>query len=477
MWLHKQKGGVDPNENDISVSNLAYNAVADNWYDKLGDSNVINGFRSAGYYDNIDANRKRFMSISASAPAGVKFSVKVTEYFKVLHDTEYEGTGDFQSTATDLEMLESYTTGGQERDRRFYISVQSNSNSVITLHVNIYDTEYSGNARIDYTSTTSLRTTVKDEMPKMKLVDFVTSLFKLFNLTAFYDGEQIQVLPLDEYYAASENTYDITKYLDNEKSEVKVAYPFKEISFKYEGLKSFFSSFHSTYFNQEWGSVLYSNNADFTSETYKVSVPFEHHKFERFLGTTAQWGWSADDKQEPYLGKPLLFYAHKVTDGTPIQFSETVGGTTHQITDYYIPANNVDPTDNASQSLHFGGQKNEYTGVFSENSLFYTYYRNYIEEVFDISRRLFTFKAYLPVSIISNIKLNDKVVIFDNAYKINKLTTNFETGLSDLQLINVTQDLEYDPTEAQEDLVVSIDSDFVTADNTTKTADTTVLVW
>lgn len=172
-----------------------------------------------------------------------------------------------------------------------------------------------------------------------------------------------------------------------------------------------------------------------------------------------------------------MFYAHKVTDGTPIQFSETVGGTTHQIDDYYIPANNVDPTDDDSQSLHFGGQKNEYTGVYSENSLFYTYYRNYIEEVFDISRRLFSFKAFLPVSIISNIKLNDKVVIFDNAYKINKLTTNFETGISDLELINVTQDLEYDPAEVQEELIVRIDSERVTADNTNKTADASIIIF
>ena len=97
--------------------------------------------------------------------------------------------------------------------------------------------------------------------------------------------------------------------------------------------------------------------------------------------------------------------------------------------------------------------------------------------MFDISRRLFSFKAFLPVSIISNIKLNDKVVIFDNAYKINKLTTNFETGISDLELINVTQDLEYDPAEVQEELIVRIDSERVTADNTNKTADASIIIF
>ena len=52
---------------------------------------------------------------------------------------------------------------------------------------------------------------------------------------------------------------------------------------------------------------------------YKIEVPFEHMMFERLddsnasvsTPTNIQYGWSADIKQEPTLGEPLLFYPIK----------------------------------------------------------------------------------------------------------------------------------------------------------------------
>jgi len=149
----------------------------------------------------------------------------------------------------------------------------------------------------------------------------------------------------------------------------------------------------------------------------------------------------------------------------------------HQIDDYYIPSNNADPTDDDSQSIHFGAELNEYSANFSENSLFNTYYRTYLEEVFDSSRRLFKHTAFLPLSILSNINLNDKVVIFDRLYKINKLTTNFQTNISSLELVNETQDFTFEVADVVKETVKTVDASIATADNTTITADKTVLIF
>ena len=35
----------------------------------------------------------------------------------------------------------------------------------------------------------------------MKIIDFLTGLFKLFNLTAFVENDVIQVKPLDDFYS------------------------------------------------------------------------------------------------------------------------------------------------------------------------------------------------------------------------------------------------------------------------------------
>ena len=148
----------------------------------------------------------------------------------------------------------------------------------------------------------------------------------------------------------------------------------------------------------------------------------------------------------------------------------------HSLTDYFIPSNSTDPTTD-TQTIHFGAELSEYTRESQSKSLFNTYYRNYIEEVYDDSRRLFKFKAYLPLSVISNINLNDRVIIFNDLYKINKLVTNFETGVTDLELINEIRDFEISAKNIVADVVKTVDQSIATADNTLITADTTELRW
>ena len=54
-------------------------------------------------------------------------------------------------------------------------------------------------------------------MPKIKTIDFLTNLFKMFNLVAYKVGSEIRVLPLNEYYEEGLE-YDITKYVDTTKN-------------------------------------------------------------------------------------------------------------------------------------------------------------------------------------------------------------------------------------------------------------------
>ena len=57
-------------------------------------------------------------------------------------------------------------------------------------------------------------------MPKMKIVDFLTGIFKAFNLTAIVGSDgQIQVKPLIDFYNTG-NTIDITNMVDNSELEV-----------------------------------------------------------------------------------------------------------------------------------------------------------------------------------------------------------------------------------------------------------------
>ena len=62
------------------------------------------------------------------------------------------------------------------------------------------------------------------QLPKMKVLDFLSGLWKVFNLTAYVqDNGIIKVQKLDDFYSDGVE-YDITKYIDVNSSSVNVAF-------------------------------------------------------------------------------------------------------------------------------------------------------------------------------------------------------------------------------------------------------------
>ena len=113
------------------------------------------------------------------------------------------------------------------------------------------------------------------------------------------------------------------------------------------------------------------------------------------------------------------------------------------------------------------------------------YYKIYIKEIFDPKRRLTTTSAYLPLSTILNIKLNDRIRIFDRLYKINKMTTNFETNKTVFELINIVVSSGLEPSTVLTDdnteflaiippIILPVEN-CITADTIAYTADDTDL--
>ena len=58
---------------------------------------------------------------------------------------------------------------------------------------------------------------IQDELPDMKVIDLLTTLFKMFNLTVYKEDDVIVVKTLDDYLSSG-TTHDITKYIDINKS-------------------------------------------------------------------------------------------------------------------------------------------------------------------------------------------------------------------------------------------------------------------
>jgi len=302
---------------------------------------------------------------------------------------------------------------------------------------------------------------IVQQIPKMKIIDFLSGLFNLFNLTAYVDDVgTIVVRTLDSYYAASTQVYNIDKYLDTTKSTSDVALPFNQINFSYKGLGSFLAKQFEQLTNSGWGSLGFTLDGDIfdaPSEPYKIEVPFEHMQFERLydIGTTprdatdVQWGYSVNENQQPYIGEPLIFYPILISGGTEIRIRDTATVSVSDITTYYIPSNSLALLPSTSKTnIHFQNEFNEYLAnepdsiVAGNNALgftdtlFETEYKEYIQDVFSLSRRLIKVTAYLPMKVYYNLELNDIIEIGQDRYKINSLTTDLTTGKTEFELLN-----------------------------------------
>lgn len=324
---------------------------------------------------------------------------------------------------------------------------------------------------------------MKDRLPEMKVIDFLTGIFKMFNLTAYYiddesDAEygKIYVDTLDNFYADAVNNrlggiIDIDKYLDVSEHDVSSVLPFTDINFEYQETNTVLMEHHYEQFAEVFGNSEFNVKRRYPNidrgDKYDIKLPFSHFKYERLLDlntavsdreTLLQWGYCAggdfsfDDSTSPPKGdydtisiKPLLFYGlRSLTSNTKINWISTTPPT--GLTNYYKPsnANTVATSFGAPQyNLNFDQEFNEWERINygdDSNSLYNVFYKSYIEGVLDPTKRMFKVTAYLPPNIVINYRLNDQIKIQDMMFRINSITTNLNTGKSEIELLNIKAD-------------------------------------
>ena len=461
MWLHRKSGAVE----DLSGSTTTFETIVDGW--------TPTTITSAGTSYTYTLTNTTFTTTvptfgttgSGQSQRGLdRFEIElettdVDEYdvallrdgINVFNKTGHQGNITISANPNDTNNFDyaagSYTVVITSTAQISFSDITWYSIYLIPLFSNLTLADLNGGATGAYNTNSTFTFNIEQQIPEMKIIDFLTGLFKLFNLTAFVQNGVIQVKPLDDFYTGT-NTYDITEFVDVDSSKVNVALPFKEVLFKFKDTKSFLANKFSELNNRTWGEINYNEGQDLASKLYKIEAPFGHMLYERLsdAGTGAQkniqWGYSVDSSQNPYLGSPLLFYPVLIYN-TPISFIDAVNdnnvATSHkEVTTFNRPSNSVEvvPFLYPSQ-LNFNREINEWTGS-SEfyDSLYIKYYSDYITSVFNEKQRLTKIKAYLPMRILLNYGLGDRFIVAGNQYKINSISTNLLTGESNIELLN-----------------------------------------
>ena len=302
---------------------------------------------------------------------------------------------------------------------------------------------YTGNSAVENTFD------IAQQMPKMKVIDFLSGLFKMFNLVVYKQPDGSIMTQRAPYWSNIGNAYDITKYVDMSKSTVERLFQHKEMEFKFKSKKSFLVQFSDDIQNTEFSQEIYPNGglSNFDGAPYVVELPFEKMMYERLTDQSngnqsyIQQGAMLDRKFAPTIGEPLLF-CPELQANTENEFVILLQNGEGIIPNYYNKPTHLFPfppyaAPNGRSSLNFGIEADEWTGVSAGSSnLFSDGYLDYTQAVFDINSRLLKVSAYLPLSIITKYQMNDTFVINSKPYRINKIKTNLLTNKTDLELYN-----------------------------------------
>lgn len=275
---------------------------------------------------------------------------------------------------------------------------------------------------------------IAQNMPDIKVSDFFSGLLKQFNLTCYpLSPTEFYLEPLEDWYARGDN-YDITQYVTTDSIEIARIPLYKKIKFSYQKSESFMNNEFLGFFNRSYGDLESAFNYD--GSEYSIQTPFENLHFNKFSGTEIQVGYALKDEPnfEPYVPKPVLLYYNGMVNIVSNDFKFDDGSIIYNIGNYALFGQDV--TENGVDfSLNWGEEISTFTQVVNPNGLYQSYYSNILTNLYDRKNRLTTVKCILPISILTGLKLNDKLIIRDKRYIINEMKTELTSGETTFTLI------------------------------------------
>ena len=458
MWMHKNEGYITNADEgggvNISVNRFRHQDDDDPTYTYT--SGTIADVRSLyllGYFGGGGVYRKykATLSITTSTPENYTVRIKRGSNGDLIRQEQYtnqSGTVDIIEEFLNLGAISSSVNNMQLLD----LIVEVESENTITMTQNLaieyklkvpfvagFQTQWIAN----YTPTNQdVENTfeISRQMPDMKVIDFLSGLFKMFNLLVYKDGNNINV-ELPKVYYNKENSYDITKYVDMEKATVNRLFQYKKMDFKFKSKESFLVQFSDEIQGVPFAEEDFGDNK-FDGGTYTVELPFEKMMYERLTDTDDDsltligQGAFLNKNFEPTIGEPLIFASVLNSNGND---ELTIGSLTPQ--QYRRPSNVTSLGSwgyGQRLQMNFGLEADEYLGEIPSNStnLFKDGYFDYVQTMFDPTSRLYKYTAYLPLSILIKLQLKDRLVIANNAYRINSIKTNLLTNKTELELYN-----------------------------------------
>lgn len=275
---------------------------------------------------------------------------------------------------------------------------------------------------------------VVNYLPDMTVESFFSGLLKMFNLTCYpLAVDTYQVEPLDDWYSKGA-LVDITQYTDIKSIQVERIKLYKNILFNYQESESATNKIFRDLTNRGYGNT--DEQFDYDGGEFKVELPFENMMMQKFTDTNLQIGETIDTSGNAYTPKPMILYMY---DQLSADYKFNNGGSTSQTV--YMPFGQDVLDTNINFTLNFNADISTLLNAVVPNTLFSTYYSGYLSNLYNLKNRETKVKTNLPVSLLTNLELNDRLIIRDKRYMINDMKSNLTTGDVDFTLLNDFRDV------------------------------------
>ena len=296
---------------------------------------------------------------------------------------------------------------------------------------------------------------IADNLPKMKIIDFLSSIFKMFNVIAEIDSELNITTKHYDHFMSEGSLKDVSKYISVDRYDVGRPNLYSSMQMEFADPKVAMELGYLAVNGQQYGELSYeligNTGVRLSGNEYKLKLENQRVPVEPLTNlatgsvTKVIYTQFADLKSAEQNIKPMFTYATSILvpqGDVSGRIAFTTNTTVSEIITYvqpsntYVPSGAIPSRTNAEVGLYFGEELNEYnvSDTIGGIGLWSSFYRGTTAMMFDEDKRSVKFTGELPQGLIIDLKLSDTLLINNSFYNINSIDTNYLTGKSKLDL-------------------------------------------
>ena len=310
-----------------------------------------------------------------------------------------------------------------------------------------------------------------DVMPQIKIKEFLSNLFKAFNLVAIPERKQtgggtivnnLKLYKFDDWIAEGTNV-DVSDRVHTLKQIIrKHSFP-ERIELKHQESEDLANVSFRNAFGRTFGHVVYDNDGDeFSGDAIEVESPFTiipplPMRRVASSGVTGQLtelevGVFMDSEGKAMqIPLSLWYFAGYESVNDEWWMRDDSGTAQLQSSFPYFRAWNDAPVGSEDQTIAYGSEiAPSYTSppahVVVTDTLYQRTFQKYLDTIFNPKMRIIEVDMYLTIAQWLTLKLNDQLVITGRAYQIESVKYNTITGKASFKLYTSNERVRPIPT-------------------------------